>query len=157
MILIAHRGNTNGINIKRENSPSYIVEAILKGFHVEIDVWCVRNELFLGHDGPQYELELSFLLEHKDRLWIHCKNLDAMKYLKKLDSNELNYFGHDDDKYVLTSKNYLFCKPSPNLDENCVLVMPEYYGYEYGGEKCLGILTDFPMKYLVMNIIKESR
>ena len=38
MILISHRGNTNGKNINRENTKSYIDEAIAKGFDVEIDI-----------------------------------------------------------------------------------------------------------------------
>ena len=39
MILISHRGNLKGINPQRENEPLYIVEALEKGFDVEIDVW----------------------------------------------------------------------------------------------------------------------
>ena len=36
---IAHRGNVNGKNESRENSPDYIMEAISLGFYVEIDVY----------------------------------------------------------------------------------------------------------------------
>ena len=38
MIYISHRGNTNGKNPARENTKSYIDEAIAKGFDVEIDI-----------------------------------------------------------------------------------------------------------------------
>ena len=38
MILISHRGNVNGKLPNRENTISYIKEAIAKGFDVEIDI-----------------------------------------------------------------------------------------------------------------------
>ena len=37
MFLISHRGNLNGPNIKDENNPDYIMEALSKDFDVEID------------------------------------------------------------------------------------------------------------------------
>ena len=74
MILISHRGNLDGVNPDRENSPSYIQEAISSGFDVEIDVhWC-GNGIWLGHDGPECEVPISFLEEIKNGVWIHCKN-----------------------------------------------------------------------------------
>jgi len=155
MILIAHRGNTNGPNPNLENDPKYIVEAVDKGFDVEVDIWYTSDGLFLGHDNPQCKIEKDFLYTYKDKFWVHCKNLEAMRYLRHSDLKngfvQLNYFGHDNDEYVLTSKNYLFCKPTKNLDENCVLVMPEYYNFTWSNEECLAVLTDFPEKYKEYN------
>ena len=59
MKLIAHRGNLNGRNLQLENSPANIMEAIWKGYDVEIDVWHVKNEFYLGHDEPLYEVDES--------------------------------------------------------------------------------------------------
>ena len=56
MYLISHRGNLNGIQKNRENSPSYINEAIEKGYNVEVDVRYEKNKFFLGHDFNQYEI-----------------------------------------------------------------------------------------------------
>ena len=52
MVLISHRGNTNGKFESYENEPMYIDKAISDGFDVEIDVWMVEGQLFLGHDIP---------------------------------------------------------------------------------------------------------
>ena len=57
MILIAHRGNINGPNENLENDPKYIVQAVDKGFDVEVDIWYTSDGLFLGHDNPQYKIE----------------------------------------------------------------------------------------------------
>ena len=59
MRLISHRGNTNGEVRESENKPSYIDEALSKGFDVEIDVWFVEGNWYLGHDTWQYEIDLD--------------------------------------------------------------------------------------------------
>ena len=57
MVLISHRGNLTGSNPERENSQTYIQEALNKGFNVEVDVWVVNNQIYLGHDAPQYLID----------------------------------------------------------------------------------------------------
>ena len=59
-LLISHRGNTNGANTDRENTTIAVNEAINKGYDCEIDLWAVENDIFLGHDFPQYKIEYSF-------------------------------------------------------------------------------------------------
>ena len=61
MILISHRGNINGPNKDKENSLSYIQEAINLGYDVEIDLWVINGELFLGHDSPQYIVNFEWI------------------------------------------------------------------------------------------------
>jgi aryl-phospho-beta-D-glucosidase BglC (GH1 family) len=68
MILISHRGNLNGPNPERENSPKYIDEAIEAGYDVEIDIWLNDGILYLGHDSIQYETSLQWLKNRKDKL-----------------------------------------------------------------------------------------
>ena len=62
MILISHRGNLNG-KTDDENKPKYIEQALNQGFDVEIDVWYIDNQFWLGHDKPQYKISEGFL-EH---------------------------------------------------------------------------------------------
>ena len=100
MILISHRGNITGPNEKRENSISYIEEALELGFDVEIDIW-VDKQLWLGHDNPETPCPTKFLIQNFRHLWIHCKNLEAMDLLSQF--RTLNYFWHEKDKIVLTN------------------------------------------------------
>ena len=44
MILIAHRGNIDGINTSKENHPDYIKSALDSGFYAEIDLWWIINK-----------------------------------------------------------------------------------------------------------------
>ncbi len=120
MILIAHRGNLNGkTNI--ENQPEYIQEALVQDFDVEIDVWYIEDEFWLGHDIPQYKIEENFL--ENPRLWCHAKSIDT---LYKMTSNSLIHcFWHQEDDVTLTSRGYLWTYPGKQLTKKSICVLPE--------------------------------
>lgn len=105
MIYYSHRGNLEGSNPQRENSPEYIDEAIQAGFSVEVDVHVIGESIFLGHDFPQYQIDRSYLDNRKYDLLLHAKNFLAAKMLATTD---LHYFFHSTDKYTLTSKGLIW-------------------------------------------------
>ena len=102
----------------------YIDEALALGYDVEIDFWLKNNVYYLGHDAPTYRIKRSWILTRKNKLWIHCKNIEAANCLINV-RNGLNFFCHDKDDYVLTSKQYLWVYPGKQLIEGCVAVLPE--------------------------------
>ena len=118
MILISHRGNTNGVNLEKENSQSYIQEAIDLGYDVEIDVRYIDNKFWLGHDGPDYEVELDWLHKRKDNLWIHCKNFEA---LSELVDTDLRVFYHLQEDYTIISDKHIWAHNLNKIDENCII------------------------------------
>ncbi len=142
---IAHRGNLNGPNKEYENKPDYLLEAINKGFYVETDLWYIDEKLLLGHDYPQYEIQVDFLLSIKNKLFCHCKNIDALYFLIN-NYSEIECFFHDNDKCVLTSKNRLWTYPGEKLTTLSICVMPETVNQI--PNNCYGICTDFPIKYI---------
>ena len=77
MHLISHRGNIDGIS-KLENQPDYIDSAIELGYDVEVDIWYIGGKIYLGHDLGQYQIDINWLNERSDKLWIHCKNHPAL-------------------------------------------------------------------------------
>jgi hypothetical protein len=126
MKLIAHRGNTDGPNPSEENNPEYIEEAIENGFDVEIDIWFLpqTKQFFLGHDKPDYLINMFWLAKNINKLWIHCKNIDAL-YEFSANTSGYNYFWHDTDNYTLTSKKYIWTYPGQPYTPKSVIVMPE--------------------------------
>lgn len=97
MIKISHRGNVNGREPARENSPEFIDEAIHKGYDVEIDVrW--KNGFYLGHDTPDYAITKDWLLDRKNSLWVHAKNIGALKAI--LNTN-LRFFFHEKERHTI--------------------------------------------------------
>lgn len=145
MILISHRGNIDGQNKHKENTPKYIMEALEKGFQVEIDVRYVKGNFYLGHDAPETKFKFDDYSPYISKLWIHCKNTRALCELNKLDMRgvKLNYFSHDQDNAVLTSKGYIW---SIHNVERGILVMPESTG-NLPTSNTIGICSDNIQKY----------
>lgn len=117
MKFIAHRGNLIGPTTY-ENAPSYINEAIQEGFDVEIDVWYLDGELYLGHDAPTHKIDLNFLQQQE--VWAHAKNLPALELM--LDNN-VHCFWHENDQRVLTSRGYVWTFPNMECCPKSVLVV----------------------------------
>jgi hypothetical protein len=147
MFVIAHRGNRDGPNPERENSPAYIIEALNEGFDVEIDVRYnpVTNGWWLGHDMPQYHVDVSFLQNR--RLWCHAKNLATLSNLQKIPG--VHYFSHDKDDAVLTSNGIIWVQPGEEYDERCVCVMPELAPNWDLSRRKLGVCSDMVRSYLM--------
>ena len=140
MIFISHRGNLSGPNPIDENKLDYILNALNENFEVEVDLWFKKNKFYLGHDEPQYELNIDFF--DKKKIWIHAKNLECFYELNKYN---LNFFWHENDKIVLTSKGYLWNYPGTLLSERSICVLPEK-NYEKK-INCLGICSDYIKNY----------
>ncbi len=126
-IIIAHRGLLDGPDEILQNHPDQVKKAIGLGFQVEVDVWYIDGNWFLGHDGPGHSIDWKFLIDHSSMLWIHCKNLEAFFKLKTDITHQLNYFYHDSDAVVFTSKQLVwtyFGKPETTSTAS-ICVMPE--------------------------------
>lgn len=145
MILISHRGNINGRFESWENEPTYIDLAIRNGYDVEIDVWYVDEIIWLGHDKPLYGgLDARWFRDRISRLWIHCKNIEALEYFKSF-PYEMNYFWHENDKATITSKGYILSHIDQEPILNSIAIMPEIHNFDTS--KCLGICSDYIEKY----------
>jgi hypothetical protein len=147
MIYISHRGNIDGKNEVRENSPHYIIEAISMGFDVEVDVWYIDGKWWLGHDGPQYEIEFDWLEQRSQNLWIHCKNKQSVEYFieNETECKDINWFWHENDMMTLTSFGYIWVYPGKQPIKKSIAVMPEIQNDDIS--KCIGICSDYIQKY----------
>lgn len=144
MILIAHRGNIDGRIESLENQPMYIDLAISKGYDVEIDVWYKDNILLLGHDKPDYDVDFNWFKDRIDKLWVHCKNIEAIIYFKNC-GYDINYFWHENDTITLTSLNHIWAFPNKQPILNSIAVMPEINNDDVS--QCMGICSDYIKKY----------
>lgn len=142
--LISHRGNINGKEVSKENSPEFIQNALDLNFDVEIDVWRVGESIYLGHDEPQYLIDFNWLFERQEKLWIHCKSLETLTFFN-LNSNSYNYFFHDQDAATLTSKGFIWAYPGKQPVLNSIAVLPETNNDDLS--KCIGVCSDFIQKF----------
>jgi len=152
MKIISHRCNLNGPDKSRENGIAAMHECIAMGLDVEVDVWAddKTGKVYLGHDHPARSIALDELAAQSGRLWLHCKNLPALRALAARDG-DFNFFWHQSDDYTLTSKNHIWAYPGNACAPNSIIVMPEW-NREIGklGElaemNCHGICTDYPLR-----------
>lgn len=146
-ILIAHRGNIDRPAPEYENKPRYIAAALSsydQKLHCEIDVWYLHGEFYLGHDGPTYGINETFLMNA--RLWCHAKNLAAFEVMLK--NPLIHCFWHQEDDFVLTSRGYIWTYPGKPLTSNSICVMPELSKEVQDLSNVAGICSDHLEKYL---------
>lgn len=145
MKFISHRGNLYGSVPAMENHPMHIEAALKSGFDVEVDVWYHNDDLYLGHDEPQYRIPPYY--KNHSSLWYHAKNIEALKYLQvfRRDST-IKYFWHQEDDYTLTSNDKIWVYPGKQLVPESIAVMPER-SYEGDLWRCFAICTDYVYKY----------
>ena len=144
MKLISHRGNIDGRQPNLENKPEYILKALNQGYECEIDVWFIRNKIYLGHDKVKkrmVEINLNFLKNKK--LWCHAKNIEALDLMKR---NNVHCFWHEDDLVTITSKGWIWCHPRLKIGrKNSITVLPELHNTQT--KSFSGICSDFISKY----------
>jgi len=147
MKLIAHRGNVYGPNLERENTQSYIEEALAAGYDVEVDVWynTQNGEFYLGHDNPIEPIQVEFL--RKTQLWCHAKDITALASLLQIGAH---CFIHEKDPATLTSHGKIWTYPGKRLMPDAICVLPEMF-YDGNLKDCYGICSDYVNKYEYLN------
>jgi len=151
MIYIAHRGNIDQVIPSLENKPSYIDGAIVVGYDVEIDVRLIDNKLFLGHDTPDYEISLDWLLTRKDRLWVHTKNFAALSYL--IDKDIRTFYHQKENHTIINNCNLIWSHDLSEADSKSIIPLISMEDIARGPvrQDVYGICSDF------VKLIKDTR
>lgn len=169
MIIIAHRANNESKRFT-ENSFGAILSSLLLGFHLELDIWYINDDFYLGHDDGIYKIEKRELLEINfefgNRIFWHAKNIETLKEIIKEKVLFINsdYFFHQSDDCTLTSKNIIWTYPGRELYENSIAVMPENVSSDYEryvqdlflNNQIIGVCTDYPLKWNKLKKGKEN-
>lgn len=143
MIIISHRGNLFGPNKELENSPEYIENTISQGFDVEVDVWVLNDKIYLGHDSPEYSVELPYIISISNNSWFHCKNINALLFFIN-NFPDFRFFWHQEDDYTLTSNKLIWTYPNKIVTNKSIIVDLE--GNYKNDNSVYGICTDYPIK-----------
>ena len=144
MIVISHRGNLTGKNLDTENTVKQLELVMSKNIPVEVDVRNIFGQWYLGHDQHDNKIDVQFLLQNKDMMWCHAKNIEALE--KMLDIG-LHCFWHQTDEYTLTSKGIVWAYPSFYTSVG-ILVMPSKDFIDNLNRPIYGLCVDDPINYL---------
>jgi hypothetical protein len=155
MILISHRGNTEGPILEKENSPDYIDNAIKNNLIVEVDISYLKNKFFLGHDHTDYLINEKWILQRKNNILFHCKNLKSCVNLHKLDKN-IFMFCHSSDPYVIMSNGGIWVHDiNLELNEDCYIPLISQKDIDaYNKRTVAGICTDYV--YYARDILEST-
>ena len=141
-VLISHRGNTSGPQPDKENTVSYIEDALKKGYHCEVDVCKFDGKQFyLGHDKPQESVSINFLRDNQ--LWCHAKTFNALEAMTALG---IHCFYHNSDDYVMTSRGWIWAYPGQPGGRYTIAVHPEKL-HPGDVEKFAGVCSDYVEKF----------
>ena len=147
-ILIAKRGNISGPNPSRENTWTYIQEALDAGYYVECDLWVCDNQFFLGHDEPQEKIDITQL--ENPCLFLHAKDIVTMHKLSEMfyfSDYSPDVFFHQNDDLALTKKGLLWTFPGKTLTPTSIAVLPENVIHWFNLENAAGICSDYIERY----------
>ena len=142
MKLIAHKGNINGPDPSKENTPEQIEWCIDNGYDVEIDIRYNpdNDKFYLGHDEHQHEVNWWWLAGKSAHLWIHCKDLTTLHEFTA-NTSGYNYFWHQGDDYTLTSQGQIWASSGKPYKNDTVIVVEDPEDIkEYD---CYGICSDY--------------
>ena len=151
MILIAHRGNIAGPDPTRENTETYLGEALEAGFHVEVDVWDVVDDggpsALLGHDQVLDAVHPGLL--RNEHVWCHCKTLKALEYLMRIGCR---CFVHDTDLGTFTSDGFFWTADASNeyqLDRTVLMHAGDLLASENAWQiqRVVGVCSDYVENY----------
>jgi hypothetical protein len=142
MKIISHRGNLTGSKPEFENNPTYIDVAIMAGFDVEVDVWYVDGQFFLGHDAPTYLVESTWIGDRTKRLWFHAKNHDALVALN-FRFHSTRVFWHETDRMTFVSDGTLWMYPGNYSPYGITVEL----GSARDMPRVAGVCTDHPVSW----------
>jgi hypothetical protein len=141
-VLISHRGNVDCSYHQEENSQDYIQKAINLGYDVEIDVRKINDKLFLGHDTPDYEVSIEWLLERNNKLWIHTKNFEALSFL--IDFNLKTFYHQKENHTIINSCNLIWSHELSESNEKSIIPLLSLEDINnFDNKKVYGICSDF--------------
>ena len=147
MKIISHRGNLKGPNLELENTIEYIDIALENSFDVEIDLWKVKNNFFLGHDKPLNEVSLEWLENRKKNLWIHTKNFSAFESLLEINRSFI-FFYYTIEPLVLVSNGKIWIHSPEKIvnPQNCIIpLLGKKEVKKHNLMNWFGVCTDYPL------------
>lgn len=149
MKVYAHRANLLGPGTG-ENRPDAIHRCLTRGINVEVDVWGVGREMWLGHDRPEWRVEQD-LLENPS-IMCHAKNVEAVQILRK---RQGNFFCLERDMFSLCSNGLIWTNYGGPSTPLSIVCSPELVGAAESLERFVarlsnayGICTDYPLDCL---------
>ena len=116
----------------------YVWPPILKALEERAET--IADGLAAAERGNRHLEEAK---ERVEKLWIHCKNFEAMRWFTLIGG--FNHFWHQEDDFTLTSRGVIWTYTGKDTTPKSICVLPENSDNEIG--ECLGICSDYIENY----------
>ena len=124
----------------------------------ELDIWINSEGVYIGHDNEAIEINVEFLIENSKYLILHIKGLELIskKAIRNFSSlmEHCHIFAHQEDKFTITNRGWIWSHPKAGIVANTICVMPENFisidseFFKKESKKLKGICTDYPLRML---------
>lgn len=123
MFFISNRGNTTCPCPELENTPDYVLAAISKGWDVKVDVWFKDGQIYLGNDGPDHLISISFL--ENTKIWCVARTVETLSHLMTMSTITCLPYSSTND-CLLASNGYIWTSGQhAGQSSRCIVNMPE--------------------------------
>ncbi len=103
-----------------------------------------EGQLYLGHDHPQYRVELSWLLERKDKLWVHTKDFESLDFLIE---TGLRIFFHEQERQtIINNTNLIWSHDLESANSKSIIPLLDLQSineYGYIAQDVYGVCSDY--------------
>ena len=141
LFLITHL-KASGFDATHDTANGGHCDVVVK--HSKGYIWLAEAKI---HDGPRYIFEDSDFRSMISRLWLHCKNAEAIEYLGEHFLRP-NFFWHQSDDYTLTSWGYSWTYPNLKPTKKSIAVLPEIFNASRNDLIGFwGVCTDYPIEF----------
>lgn len=95
----------------------------------------------MGHDSPDYEINLDWLCERSNFLWVHCKDFDSLSMLVDKD---LRVFFHEKESYSIINNKLIWAHDLSDVNAKCIIpLLTEDQVKSWNPIPVFGICSDF--------------
>jgi hypothetical protein len=143
-IVISHLGNISGRNPERENTLSYIREALDAGWHV-----CVRvryaNDAFMLPHASGWSIAPPAMLS-KQRIWCYTDDAESMDALCGINAHA---FFLTENMPTLTTAQFVWTLPPHRLATRSIAAFPELTDAAWlESAEPAGVCSNEPLRYI---------
>lgn len=94
--------------------------------------------MWLGHDGPEWPVDESWIFERREHLLIHAKNFGGA-------IEGVHAFAHTFQPFVFTSRGLIWVHDLELVpNERCIVPLIDLWQFDYKHRGMGGICTDWP-------------
>lgn len=120
LILIANRGNIDGVQEELENTPAYLQAALGAGYAVSCEVVVQHGAFLLPTQKGWHQLPYAML--SNPQVWFLAADAVTLDALCAVNAHAVPATA----PVALTSVHYLWCMPGAELTPRAIAVFPEY-------------------------------